>query len=135
MTGWITGQCEETSAAPFVTQGAAVFLTGSPASVEDIFSDVLRTMRAAFFGEIPWQLLIEILGVPFLSRGGNFCDGDATGPAGPCQCGREMYTSKRCTAGRTRRMISVGQSLSLSSVTQPSSGSQTEQKVYREYAS
>jgi hypothetical protein len=45
-----------------------------------------------------------------------------------------MCTSNGCKAGRTRRMISLGQSDSLKTLTQPSVGSQTAQNVYREYA-
>jgi hypothetical protein len=43
-----------------------------------------------------------------------------------------MYTSNGCNAGRARRMISLGHSVSLSTVSQPSEGSQIAQNVYRE---
>ncbi len=44
-------------------------------------------------------------------------------------CGLAMYTSRGCSPGRTRRMISLGQRESLKTVTQPSLGSQTAQQV------
>ena len=45
------------------------------------------------------------------------------------QLGRARCMSNGWTAGRSRRMTSLGQSDSLKSVTQPSSGSQMAQKV------